>query len=111
VESRLRNISAQAISSPSPRRTFMAGTESLGAAGVEWLERLAGEPADRRRLRVPTITDPRGTDFAAAQRLQQQPCVLELRRAIAAFYGPRSSRTRARSKTPRSGHMTPHPPA
>ena len=23
----------------------MAGTESLGAAGVDWLERLAGEPA------------------------------------------------------------------
>ena len=35
----------------------MAGTESLGAAGVEWLERLAGEPADRRRLRVPTIAE------------------------------------------------------
>jgi hypothetical protein len=64
----------------------MADTESLGMAGVEWLERLASEPADRRRLRVPTITDPRGTDFAAAHRLKQQPWMLDLeRRAITAF--------------------------
>ena len=45
----------------------MADTESLGAAGVEWLERLAALPADQRRVRIPTITDPRGTDFAAAR--------------------------------------------
>jgi predicted aconitase len=37
-------------------------------------------------MRIPTITDPRGTDFAAAQRLKQQPWMLELEhRAIAAF--------------------------
>ena len=37
-------------------------------------------------MRIPTITDPRGTDFAAAHRLKQQPWMLELeRRAIAAF--------------------------
>src|SRR5216684_8171965 len=65
---------------------MMADTESLGTAGVEWLERLAGQPADRRRLRVPTITDPRGTDFAAAHRLKQQSWMLDLeRRAIAAL--------------------------
>src|ERR1700740_1277748 len=64
----------------------MADTESLGAAGVEWLERLAGLPAAERRVRIPTITDPRGTDFAAAPRLKQQPWMLDLeRRAIAAF--------------------------
>jgi predicted aconitase len=35
---------------------------------------------------VPTITDPRGTDFAAAARLKQQPWMIEReRRAIAAF--------------------------
>src|SRR2546427_12879973 len=55
---------------------FMADTESLGAAGVEWLERLARLPEKARRVRIPTITDPRGTDFAAAHRLKQQPWML-----------------------------------
>jgi predicted aconitase len=37
-------------------------------------------------VRIPTITDPRGTDFAAAHRLKHQPWMLDLeRRAIAAF--------------------------
>src|ERR1700724_1358496 len=65
---------------------IMADTESLGAAGVEWLERIAALPWKQRRVRIPTITDPRGTDFAAAHRLKQQPWMLELeRRAINAF--------------------------
>jgi predicted aconitase len=65
---------------------IMADTESLGIAGVEWLERLARLPIEQRRVRIPTITDPRGTDFAAAHRLKQQPWMLELeRRAIAAL--------------------------
>jgi len=64
----------------------MADTESLGVAGVEWLERLAALPAHERRVRIPTITDPRGTDFAAAARLKQQDWMLALeRRAITAF--------------------------
>jgi len=64
----------------------MADTESLGLAGVEWLEHLARLPALERRVRIPTITDPRGTDFAAAHRLKQQPWMLDLeRRAIAAL--------------------------
>jgi predicted aconitase len=64
----------------------MADTESLGAAGVEWLEHLARLPAQERRVRVPTITDPRGTDFAAAHRLKQQPWMVDLeRRAIGAL--------------------------
>jgi hypothetical protein len=65
---------------------IMADTESLGVAGVEWLERMARLPAEQRRLCIPTISDPRGTDFAAAHRLKQQPWMLELeRRAIVAF--------------------------
>jgi predicted aconitase len=65
---------------------IMADTESLGAAGVEWLERWATLPEPQRRVRIPTITDPRGTDFAAAERLKQQPWMLDLeRRTIAAF--------------------------
>jgi predicted aconitase len=71
---------------PITQAHVMADTESLGVAGIEWLERLARQPAGRRCLRVPTITDPRGTDFAAAHRLKQQPWMLDLeRRAIAAF--------------------------
>src|SRR5260370_21811155 len=63
---------------PVTQAHVMADTESLGVAGVEWLERLARQTTGRRRLRIPTITDPRGTDFAAAQRLKQQPWMLEL---------------------------------
>jgi predicted aconitase len=71
---------------PVTQAHVMADTESLGKAGVEWLERLAAQAKHAPRLRVPTITDPRGTDFAAAHRLKQQPWMLELeRRAIAAF--------------------------
>src|ERR1700704_3087904 len=71
---------------PVAQAHIMADTESLGVAGVEWLERMASLPPEQRRVRIPTITDPRGTDFAAAHRLKQQPWMLELeRRAIAAF--------------------------
>jgi predicted aconitase len=71
---------------PVSQAHIMADTESLGAAGVEWLERMAALPAEQRKVRIPTITDPRGTDFAAAHRLKQQPWMLDLeRRAIAAF--------------------------
>ena len=65
---------------------IMADTESLGAAGVEWLEHWAALPEEQRRVRIPTITDPRGTDFAHAARLKQEQWMLDLeRRAIAAF--------------------------
>jgi predicted aconitase len=71
---------------PVSQAHIMADTESLGVAGVEWLERLAALPDSERRVRIPTITDPRGTDFAAAARLKQQDWMLALeRRAIAAF--------------------------
>src|SRR5690349_18717759 len=63
----------------------MADTESLGESGVRWLEALsADDPA--ARVRVPTITDPRGTDFAKASLLRQPAFALDLeRRAIEAF--------------------------
>jgi predicted aconitase len=71
---------------PVTQAHIMADTESLGKAGVEWLERLASQHVDGPRLRVPTITDPRGTDFAAAHRLKQQSWMIELeRRTVAAF--------------------------
>jgi predicted aconitase len=65
---------------------IMADTESLGVAGVEWLEHWTALPRDQRLVRIPTITDPRGTDFAHAERLKHQPWMLALeRRTIAAF--------------------------
>jgi predicted aconitase len=71
---------------PVSQAHIMADTESLGVAGVEWLERWAKLPAEQRHVRIPTITDPRGTDFAAAHKLKQQPWMLDLeRRAITAF--------------------------
>jgi predicted aconitase len=71
---------------PVSQAHIMADTESLGVAGVEWLERMAQLPAAQRQVRIPTITDPRGTDFAAAHRLKHQSWMLDLeRRAITAF--------------------------
>src|SRR2546423_15307611 len=75
---------------PVTQAHIMADTESLGVAGVEWLERMAALPLEQRRVRIPTITDPRGTDFSAAHRLKAQPWMPYLeRRAIAAFEAPR----------------------
>jgi len=71
---------------PVTQAHVMADTESLGASGVEWLEALAREDGGGAKLRVPTITDPRGTDFAKAGVLRQPERFLELeRRTIDAF--------------------------
>jgi predicted aconitase len=71
---------------PVTQAHIMADTESLGEAGVRWLEGLAATSHGQRRVRIPTITDPRGTDFANAELLGQTSAMLDLeRRAIAAF--------------------------
>src|SRR6185503_16018294 len=65
---------------PVTQAHIMADTESLGEAGVRWLEAL--DP----RERMPTITDPRGTDFAKLSLLKQPAAGVALeRRAIDAF--------------------------
>jgi hypothetical protein len=65
---------------------LMADAESLGSVGVDFLERLAAQPDEHRRVRVPTITDPRGIDFDAYRRLGQTEAMASLeRRAIDAF--------------------------
>jgi predicted aconitase len=65
---------------------IMADTESLGEVGVAWLESLAAMPKAQRQVRVPTITDPRGTDFTATAELGHQAWMLALeRRTIEAF--------------------------
>ena len=71
---------------PVTQAHLMADTESLGEAGVRWLEGLAATGDRRGQVRIPTITDPRGTDFAHADLLGQTSAMLDLeRRAIAAF--------------------------
>jgi hypothetical protein len=68
---------------PVTQAHIMADTESLGEAGVAWLESIAD---DQGRVRVPTITDPRGTDFAKAGVLRHPAWIVELeRRAVQAF--------------------------
>src|SRR5205807_4822277 len=65
---------------------IMADTESLGKAGVRFLEGLAAAPEPARRVRVPAITDPRGIDFAVYKRLGQSEAMAGLeRRTIAAL--------------------------
>ena len=71
---------------PISQAHIMADTESLGESGVEWLETLAQNTLEDRQVRIPTITDPRGTDFTKAKQLGQTEKMIELeRRAINAF--------------------------
>ena len=71
---------------PVSQAHIMADTESLGEAGVLWLESLASTVEGQRSVRIPTITDPRGTDFAYAAYLGQTSGMVDLeRRVIAAF--------------------------
>lgn len=65
---------------------IMADTEATGEAGVRFLEQLAEAPIHDRRVRVPTITDPRGIDPGAWRRLKHGEWMVELEaRAIRAF--------------------------
>src|SRR5215469_9285709 len=71
---------------PVSQAHIMADTESLGEAGVCFLEGLAAVPETERRIRVPAITDPRGLDFAVYRRLRQTDAMATLeRRTIAAL--------------------------
>ncbi|MGH8713906.1 MAG: aconitase X [Casimicrobiaceae bacterium] len=71
---------------PVTQAHVMADTESLGEAGVAWLETLASYAPGERRVCIPTITDPRGTDFSKAAFLKQALWMLQLeQRTIDAF--------------------------
>ena len=64
---------------------MMADPESLGAAGVEFLENLACHAPEERCVRVPMITDPRGVDLDYYRPLGQTEEMADLeRRSIAA---------------------------
>jgi predicted aconitase len=65
---------------------LMADTESLGESGVAYLEDISTLPEEERRVRVPTVTDPRGIDLCAYRKLNQEERFAELeRRTIAAL--------------------------
>lgn len=71
---------------PVAQAHIMADTESLGEAGVRFLEEMADAPADERRVAIPTITDPRGADFTAYGRINHDPAFVDMElRADAAF--------------------------
>lgn len=70
---------------PVSQAHMMADPESLGFAGVEFLEGLAGHPPSDRRVNVPMITDPRGVDLSYYRPLGQTEEMAQLdRRTIAA---------------------------
>jgi predicted aconitase len=65
---------------------MMADTESLGIAGVEFVEKLASYAKQERTVQIPMITDPRGIDFDHYKALNQTEEMANLeRRAIDAF--------------------------
>src|SRR4051794_15986978 len=71
---------------PVSQAHIMADTESLGEAGIAFLEGLAAAPEAVRRVRIPTLTDPRGLDFQTYKRLGQTEAMAALEaRAIAAL--------------------------
>ena len=71
---------------PIAQAHIMADTESLGEDGVGFLESLAAQAEAERRVRVPTLTDPRGLDVAVYKRLGQSEAMRALEaRAIAAL--------------------------
>ncbi len=64
---------------------MMADPESLGEAGVAFVEGFAVLPAEERRVRVPMITDPRGVDLTCYDPIGQTEEMAALeRRFIAA---------------------------
>jgi len=71
---------------PVTQAHIMADTESLGEAGVEFLEDIAARPQAERQVRIPMITDPRGIDFCHYRRLGQTEQMASLeQRTIDAF--------------------------
>ncbi|MEM8645672.1 MAG: aconitase X catalytic domain-containing protein, partial [Pseudomonadota bacterium] len=70
---------------PVSQAHMMADPESLGDAGVRFMEELAAHPAEEMRVAVPMITDPRGVDLERYRPLGQTEEMADLeRRFIAA---------------------------
>src|SRR5260370_11779212 len=58
---------------PVAQAHVMADTESLGVAGVEWLERMAGLPPEQRRGGRPPPTHPPRPHLSLGPRPQHPP--------------------------------------
>jgi predicted aconitase len=70
---------------PVSQAHMMADPESLGEAGVAFVESFAALPVDERRVAVPMITDPRGVDLTCYEPIGQTEAMAALeRRFIAA---------------------------
>ncbi|EKT4483607.1 aconitase X catalytic domain-containing protein [Pseudomonas putida] len=70
---------------PVSQAHMMGDPESLGAAGVEFLEGLANAQGGGAKVVVPMITDPRGVDLSYYRELGQTESMADLeRRTIAA---------------------------
>ena len=70
---------------PVSQAHMMADPESLGDAGVAFVEAFAGLPWDQRQVAVPMITDPRGVDLQCYEPIGQTEEMANLeRRFIAA---------------------------
>jgi len=70
---------------PVSQAHMMADPESVGEAGVVFLESLASHPEKERRVAVPMITDPRGVDLEYYRPLGQTEVMADLdRRTITA---------------------------
>ena len=65
---------------PVAQAHMMADTESLGEAGVVFLEGLAAHPQAERRVAVPMLTDPRGVDLSHYRPLGQTEEMADLER-------------------------------
>jgi predicted aconitase len=63
---------------PVSQAHIMADTEATGESGVAFLEKLAHADPKERRVRIPTITDPRGLDFETYKRLKQTETMADL---------------------------------
>lgn len=57
---------------------IMADTEALGEVGVAYLESLAASEWEDRKVLIPTITDPRGADFKAYDRIRHDRSIVRL---------------------------------
>ena len=64
---------------PVTQAHIMGDPESLGAAGVDFVEQLA---ARSNCVRIPTITYPRGIYFAHSDRIGHSPAMQQLERRI-----------------------------
>lgn len=66
---------------------MMADPESIGSAGLEFVEELADNPESDRRVAVPMITDPRGVDLNHYRPLGQTEEMAEIERRFVAACG------------------------